>query len=223
MYKPAINALDLHFNIMLETKGLSFSYPKGEPFNFPSFRVGTGDVLLILGQSGKGKTTLLHLLAGLLIPIKGTVNIDNIALESLSGSTKDKFRGEKIGIIFQQAQFVKSISVLQNLELARSLAGAKPNKQLAEGLLKELGIEKRMYAKPSELSIGERQRASIARALVTEPKVVLADEPTSALDDQNCGLVADLLQKTVNGHGASLVVVTHDQRLKDRFQNSIIL
>ena len=223
MYKPAINALDLHLKIMLETKDLSFSYPKGESFNFPNIRVETGDVLLVLGQSGKGKTTLLHLLAGLMSPIKGAVNVDDIALESLNGSAKDKFRGENIGIIFQQAQFVKSISVLQNLELARSLAGTKPKKQLAEGLLKELGIEQRMHAKPNELSIGERQRASIARALVTEPKVVLADEPTSALDDQNCSLVADLLQKTVTGHGASLVVVTHDQRLKDRFKNSITL
>lgn len=208
---------------MLETKGLSFSYPKGASFSFPNIKVETGDVLLVIGQSGKGKTTLLHLLAGLMSPVKGSVSIDSVAIESLNGSAKDKFRGENIGIVFQQAQFVKSVSVLQNLELARSLAGAKPNKQLAEGLLKELGIEQRMHAKPNELSIGERQRASIARALVTEPKVVLADEPTSALDDQNCAIVTDLLQKTVTGHGASLVVVTHDQRLKDRFPNAVTL
>ena len=208
---------------MLETKSLSFSYPKGESFNFPDLSVGASDVLLILGQSGKGKTTLLHLLAGLMDPKSGTVKIGETVLEHLNASSKDRFRGENIGIVFQQAQFVKSISVLKNLQLARSLAGLKADDTLAESLLSELGIEKRMLAKPSELSIGERQRASIARALVTEPKVVLADEPTSALDDKNCSLVADLLLKAVTGHGAALVIVTHDQRLKDRFQNTITL
>ena len=208
---------------MLETKSLSFSYPKGESFNFPDLSVGASDVLLILGQSGKGKTTLLHLLAGLMEPKSGTVKVGETALEDLSASSKDRFRGENVGIVCQQAQFVKSISVLKNLQLARSLAGLKADDTLAESLLSELGIEKGMHAKPSELSIGERQRASIARALVTEPKVVLADEPTSALDDQNCSLVADLLLKAVTGHGAALVIVTHDQRLKERFQNTITL
>jgi ABC-type lipoprotein export system ATPase subunit len=208
---------------MLETKELSFSYPKGESFSFPDLSVGASNVLLILGQSGKGKTTLLHLLAGLMDPKSGSVKIGSTELKGLTASSKDRFRGENIGTVFQQTQFVKSISVLKNLQLARSLAGLKADDTLAESLLSELGIEKRMRAKPSELSIGERQRASIARALVTEPKVVLADEPTSALDDKNCSLVADLLLKAVTGHGAALVIVTHDQRLKDRFQNTITL
>jgi putative ABC transport system ATP-binding protein len=156
-------------------------------------------------------------------PKSGSVKIGSTELKGLTASSKDRFRGENIGTVFQQTQFVKSISVLKNLQLARSLAGLKADDTLAESLLSELGIEKRMLAKPSELSIGERQRASIARALVTEPKVVLADEPTSALDDKNCSLVADLLLKAVTGHGAALVIVTHDQRLKDRFQNTITL
>ncbi|MGB0368901.1 MAG: ABC transporter ATP-binding protein, partial [Flavobacteriales bacterium] len=167
--------------------------------------------------------TLLHLLAGLMNPKNGSIKIGETEFQSLSGSSKDRFRGENIGIVFQQSQFVKSISVLSNLKLARSLAGLKENTSLAESLLGELGIEARMHAKPSELSIGERQRASIARALVTEPKVVLADEPTSALDDENCETVADLLQQTVTSRGAALVIVTHDQRLKNRFQNAITL
>lgn len=208
---------------MLETKDLSFSYSQGPPFEFPDLSVSSSDVLVVLGRSGTGKTTLLHLLAGLMQPRSGSVLINNTDLNNLSGSERDHFRGENVGIVFQQAQFVRSISVLQNLLLARSLAGLKADKKLAENLLTELGISERMNAKPSELSVGEKQRASIARALVTSPKVVLADEPTSALDNENCSLVADLLQRTVTGHGAALVIVTHDQRLKDRFQNTLTL
>jgi putative ABC transport system ATP-binding protein len=156
-------------------------------------------------------------------PNGGTIQVGNTNFNSLSGSAKDRFRGENIGIVFQQSQFVKSISVLQNLQLARSLAGLNQDDSLAKGLLDELGVTDRMNARPNQLSIGERQRASIARALVTSPKVVLADEPTSALDDENCAVVAELLQRTVTGHGAALVIVTHDQRLKERFQNTITL
>jgi putative ABC transport system ATP-binding protein len=107
------------------------------------------------------------------------------------------------------------------LQLARSLAGLPNDETFAKQLLTELGIANKANNRPSELSIGERQRTGIARALITKPKVVLADEPTSALDDENCELVAELLQKTVTGHGAALIIVTHDQRLKNRFSNSV--
>ena len=206
---------------MLQTDNLSFSYANGPSFSFPDFRLEKKDVLLILGQSGKGKTTLLHLLAGLMEPNAGTVTIDEQSISELNGNNRDSFRGKNIGIVFQQAQFIRSVSVMQNLQLARSLAGMKNDEAFAQELLAELGISDKANNHPSELSIGERQRAGIARALVTKPKVVLADEPTSALDDQNCELVADLLQKTVTGHGAALVIVTHDQRLKNRFSNSV--
>lgn len=206
---------------MLQTDNLSFSYSNGPSFSFPNFRLEKKDVLLILGQSGKGKTTLLHLLAGLMEPNAGTVTIDEQSISELNGNNRDSFRGKNIGIVFQQAQFIRSVSVMQNLQLARSLAGMKNDEVFAQELLAELGIADKANNRPSELSIGERQRAGIARALVTKPKVVLADEPTSALDDQNCELVADLLQKTVTGHGAALVIVTHDQRLKNRFSNSV--
>lgn len=208
---------------MLKTNNLSFKYPSGPSFLFPDFEVKSNDVLLVLGKSGSGKTTLLHLLAGLMNADTGLIEIQNQNLTSLSGNQRDSFRGQNIGIVFQQAQFVRSISVLQNLKLARSLAGLKPNDSLALELLTELEIGNKADNKPSELSIGERQRAGIARALITEPKIVLADEPTSALDDSNCQLAVELLQKTVIKHGAALVVVTHDQRLKDRFKNRVEL
>ncbi len=206
---------------MLSTSALTFAYPNGASFKFPDLNVGQNEGLLVLGNSGKGKTTLLHLLAGLMNPTGGTIELDGTELATLNGSARDRFRGKNIGIVFQQSQFIRSISVLENLRLARSLAGLSQDDSLAESLLTELGISERKNAKPNELSIGERQRAAIARALVTKPKIVLADEPTSALDDENCEAVAALFERTVKGHGAALVIVTHDQRLKNRFQNSV--
>ncbi len=206
---------------MLQTDSLSFSYTNGPSFSFPNLNIAAQEVLVVLGNSGNGKTTLLHLLAGLMEPRSGSVRINGQSITDLSGKNRDRFRGKNIGVIFQQAQFVRSINVIQNLQLARSLAGLPNDVLLATELLAELGIADKANNHPSELSIGERQRASIARALVINPKVVLADEPTSALDDENCELVAELLQKTVTGHGAALVIVTHDQRLKNRFPNSV--
>ena len=208
---------------MLSTSALTFSYPNGTSFEFPDLNVEQNEGLLVLGNSGKGKTTLLHLLAGLMDPTGGTIELDGTELATLNGSSRDRFRGQHIGIVFQQSQFIRSISVLQNLRLARSLAGLSQDDSLAESLLTELGIGEQKNAKPNELSIGERQRAAIARALVTNPKIVLADEPTSALDDENCEAVAALFERTVTGHGAALVIVTHDQRLKNRFKKSVSL
>ncbi|MDP6908495.1 MAG: ATP-binding cassette domain-containing protein [Flavobacteriales bacterium] len=206
---------------MLTTNNLEYSYPNGPTFRFPDLSVDSRDVQLILGASGKGKTTLLHLLAGLMNAESGTVELKGSQLRELKGSARDRFRGNHIGIIFQQAQFIRSITIMQNLQLARTLAGLKQNLNIAKDLLDELGIGDKADLYPQSLSIGERQRASIARALITSPDVVLADEPTSSLDDRNCQKVADLLQKTVTGHNAALVIVTHDRRLKDRFPNSV--
>lgn len=206
---------------LLKTESLSFKYPDGPEFKFPDLIVDSKKTVLVLGRSGKGKTTLLHLLAGLLDPISGIVQVEGVELKSLSGRKRDEFRGQNIGLIFQEAQFVKSISIMENLQLARTFSGLPADVNLANQLLAELGIQDKADNRPSQLSVGERQRAGIARALITKPQLVLADEPTSALDDTNCLAVAELLESTVTGHGAALVVVTHDQRLKDRFTNSV--
>lgn len=206
---------------MLTTSGLTYTYQKGPSFTFPDLNVERSQVLVILGRSGKGKTTLLHLLAGLSEAESGSILIDNTDISALTGKKMDRFRGQNIGMVFQQSQFIRSISVMQNLQLARTLAGLPSDPQLATELLTELGIADKKDMLPAQLSVGEKQRASIARALMTKPKVVLADEPTSALDDENCTLVAELLERSVLGRKASLIIVTHDKRLKDRFSNSI--
>ncbi|MFT3901949.1 MAG: ATP-binding cassette domain-containing protein [Niabella sp.] len=207
---------------MLQTNNIQFSYPALH-FRFPDIRCLSDDILLVTGSSGKGKTTLLHLLAGLLRPKSGNIYIDETDIAVLHAGALDKFRGQKIGIIFQQAHFVASLSVMDNLLLAPCLAGIKPNKSRAKDLLAQLDIAEQANKKPSLLSQGQLQRASIARALMNNPVLVLADEPTSSLDDENCHKVAMLLKEQARMANAALVIVTHDQRLKQIFQSKIEL
>jgi ABC-type lipoprotein export system ATPase subunit len=208
---------------MLTTSELTYSYPQGPSFVFPNLSAGKEGVLLVLGRSGSGKTTLLHLLAGLMTSTGGKVNINGTDLSTLSGSAMDAFRGRHIGLVFQQPLFIRSVNVIENLQLARTLAGLNADEVRAKQLLEELGMADKAAQMPRSLSIGERQRVSIARALMTSPGLLLADEPTSALDDENCLRVAELLQGAATRHGAALVIVTHDRRLKDRFTDAVEL
>lgn len=208
---------------MLQTSSLSYTYPQGPSFAFPDLNVGKEEVLLVLGRSGSGKTTLLHLLAGLMNSKSGKVTVNGTDLSTLSGSGMDAFRGQHIGLVFQQPLFIRSVNVIENLQLARTLAGLDADEERGRQLLEELGMTDKAAQMPQSLSIGERQRVSIARALMTSPGLLLADEPTSALDDENCSRVAELLQSAATRHSAALVIVTHDRRLKDRFTNAVEL
>lgn len=207
---------------MIATRNLAFSY--GElSFQFPDVRCEQGQALLITGGSGKGKTTLLHLLGGLLRPEGGEIIIDDTEIGILSEKKLDHFRGQNIGIVLQESHFIESLSVLENVVLASWLASGKKETKKAKQLLMHLGLESQINKSPQKLSIGQQQRVSIARALINQPKLLLADEPTSSLDDTNARLVANLLADLSAEFGSALVIVTHDQRLKDRFQNSIAL
>ncbi|MEM6317514.1 MAG: ATP-binding cassette domain-containing protein [Bacteroidota bacterium] len=206
---------------MLQTNQLQFSYTGDQLLQFPDFTCQKGEQWLLLGQSGSGKTTLLHLLGGLLSPTEGTVKVGDTPLNQLSKAKLDQFRGKHIGIIFQQAHFVKSLTVSENLELAQQLAGVPVNKKRISELLQRLNVGHKLHAKTNELSQGEQQRVAIARALVNQPEVILADEPTSALDDDNCEEVIQLLEEQAAAVGATLLVVTHDGRLKERFEKRI--
>ncbi len=209
---------------LIKTENLSFRYPNSDlEFAFPDIQLSHGENLLVSGKSGSGKTTLLHLLSGILSPAKGTVNIENTTLGTLKSHELDKFRGDKIGIIFQENYFIESLSVLNNLSYISKLCGLKPDRAHIEKLLHELGIEKLSSKKPGQLSRGELQRFSIARALVNRPVVLCADEPTSSLDDENCKRFINLMKQTGTSHNLSLVVATHDARLKSEFNNCITL
>jgi lipoprotein-releasing system ATP-binding protein len=208
---------------MISSQNLRFSYSLKKTFSFPDLYCNDNEALLILGQSGKGKTTLLHLLALLLRPESGSIMINNSPLAGLAAAQLAGVRAANIGIIYQRAHFVGALSVLDNILMPNYLAGRKQNKEQAEYLAEQLGFADHLSKKTNQLSQGEQQRVSIARALMNDPNVILADEPTSSLDDENCQKVVELLKKQSAVIGASLVVVTHDQRLKNEFSNQIHL
>ena len=208
---------------MLQTENLSFSYKGASALQFADIHCKKGEQWLLLGQSGSGKTTLLHLLGGLLSPSSGTVKVGDTILKKLSTAKLDKFRGKHIGIIFQKAHFVRALSVEENLQLAQQLAGVSIDKARIKALLERLNVGHKLKAKTARLSLGEQQRVAIARALVNKPTIILADEPTSALDDKNCEEVIQLLEEEAAAVDATLLVVTHDARLKERFKQQISL
>jgi putative ABC transport system ATP-binding protein len=160
---------------------------------FPDINCGHGEHWLLLGASGSGKTTLLQLLAGLRTPTNGEVYVRDKAMHTLSSAGLDQFRGQNIGIVFQQPHFIESLDVQDNLAIAQKLAGKSIDVEKIKTLVGRLGLTHKMHARPQSLSQGEQQRIAIARALVNEPAVILADEPTSALDDQNTDEVVALL------------------------------
>jgi len=207
---------------MISTQSLYFSYPHQE-LHFPNIFCKEKESLLILGESGKGKTTFLHLLAGLLKAKSGEIWINQTNITTLKNKELDFFRGKNIGIVFQKNYFVESLSVLENILIAPFLIGQKADKQKALSLLNSLGLFEKRHQKTHQLSQGEQQRLSLARAFINEAKLILADEPTSALDDRNCEQVMVLLEEKAQEHKASLLIVTHDQRLKDRFKNTVLL
>ena len=206
---------------MLVAQNIEFSYQSDQKFDIPSFNLKAGEQLLILGKSGSGKTTILNILGGLLKPQKGEVNINGTSLYQLSGAALDKFRGKNIGIIFQKPHILTPLTVEENLKLANFFSGASGAKN--ESLLRDLGIFDKRNAKVHTLSEGEAQRVSIARALANAPKIILADEPTASLDDVNAANVIKMLKEQAEKFNAVLIVVTHDQRVKDHISNQIII
>lgn len=208
---------------MISTSGITFSYSKDQLFHMPDLYCEAGSTILITGDSGKGKTTYLHILAGLLKPKTGEILIDKVNMVNLSESKSDKFRGKNIGLVLQKSHFVASLTVLENLEMASWLATGKKNATRAKELLAKLDIANQANKLPSQLSIGQQQRVSIARALMNDPKVLLADEPTSSLDDKNAEKVIQLLTDLSKEYKAALVIVTHDARIKEKFTNKITM
>jgi putative ABC transport system ATP-binding protein len=208
---------------MLSCKDIYFSYDSGTNFNFPDLKCSQGEHLLILGQSGTGKTTLLHLIAGLLQPSSGLIEIDGVDIVTQDQRKIDRFRGENIGIVFQTPHFIDSLNVLDNLIMPQFLTGRKIDRDKAMEKLVRLGLRDKHKKKTKNLSVGEQQRVAIARALVNDPPLILADEPTSALDDYHTDEVIDMLSEQAANSNSALVIVTHDKRLKDRFSNRVEL
>ena len=206
---------------MLETKNLRFKYDNNLELNFPNIKTSKEN-LLILGASGVGKTTFLHLLSGLLKPMNGEIDLLGTKISNLKMSEMDRFRGKNIGIVFQKPHFINSLTVKENLQLAQYIS-KKNDKNRIQSLLESLGIEDKANKKTQNLSQGEKQRVSIALAIVNSPKLILADEPTSSLDDLNCDKVINILKNQASKYKAKLIIITHDYRLKKHFKNTLSL
>lgn len=209
---------------MIHIQGLRFAYRVGnDTLQLDDLSVAHNGRLLVLGPSGCGKTTLLHLMAGLLSPSAGSVLVDGQNLAQLSSSTRDQFRGKNIGVVLQQFHLLPALTAIQNLLVAQSMAGLPVDAAAARHILASLGVADRAQTYPYELSVGQQQRVAIARALVNSPKVLLADEPTSNLDDEACAAVIDLLLESTERLGSTLIIATHDSRLKSRIDKQLAL
>ena len=208
---------------MISVRGLSHRYGAAEALRLPDWRVAQGERWLVLGPSGCGKTTLLHVLAGLVRPSEGQIEVAGENLLKLEGARLDRWRATTVGIVLQALHLVKHLSVRDNLRLAQYLAKAPQDDARIDDTLGALGVGAKSARRPSELSQGEQQRVAIARAVVNRPKLVLADEPTANLDDASAATVIDLLAEQAARHGATLVVATHDARVKGKFRERLEL
>ena len=182
-----------------------------------SLGVRPGEIVLIMGPSGSGKTTLLSMLGALLKPTEGTIQLNGIVLSALAENQLPDIRLRQFGFVFQDFNLLSALSALENVAIVAELAGVKVSeaKRKAASLLTELGLSERLHFLPEKLSGGEKQRVAIARALVNDPSLILADEPTANLDSKIGHEIMRLLRRIAKEQGRSVVIVSHDQRIKD--------
>lgn len=181
-------------------------------FKISNLEILSGAKILIKGASGKGKTTFLHLLAGLFVPAQGHIRVGDTEITALDDEHRTLFRRHNIGIVFQKLNLIEHLTALENIEL--SLRSQQDTKRAIEAL-KSVGLQSREHDKVSVLSLGEQQRVAIARVLAGDAKIVYADEPTSSLDEKNAFEVTELLIKACKDK--TLVVVSHDHRIEKYF------
>ena len=214
---------------VLNLSDVSYRWPGRAAFSLavPSLTVAKGETVLLLGESGSGKSTLLSLICGTILPNSGEISIAGTDITTLSGGSRDMFRAEQIGVIFQQFNLLPFGSVTDNILLPLRFAPGRRQragdaKKQAAKLCATLGLpESVLGAKSTALSVGQQQRVAVARALIGQPPIIIADEPTSALDANSQAAFLDLLFQQTQAHKTSLLMVSHDPRLGERFDRVI--
>ena len=207
---------------LLEIKDLlkSFAQPGGgnlAVLDIPQFQIAEGEQVALIGQSGGGKTTLLHLIAGLLVPDIGSIRIGGVEITRLSEQGRDRFRAETIGYVFQTFNLLPAFTALENVRLGMTFGSGKHKHERAADLLARVGLKDRLNYRPKQLSVGQQQRVAIARALAGRPKLLLADEPTANVDPNSAESVLDLIRGTCREEKVSLLTVTHDMQIASSF------
>ena len=198
---------------MLTCENLSFSIDGHKLFSNINFKINKEKDLLITGPSGVGKTTLLSILCGLQQPSDGRILYNDISIYNLAESKVDEFRGQELGIVFQNFNLINTFTIKQNLQLANSALDSKDTDHIYE-LLQRVGLADKSHIKVSKLSIGEKQRVAVARAFIGNPKWIFCDEPTSSLDDRNTDIITNLIKEESIRCKASLILITHDKRVQ---------
>ena len=219
----------------LQLDGLKKQYvaPDGAAIpviDVPAFALGDGEQVALVGGSGTGKTTLLHLIAGILAPDSGRILFaengqpnNAIDLAQLSEAQRDVFRGRNVGYIFQTHHLLPGFTALENVLLGMTFTGRSPDRPWARRLLEAVGLSDRLNYKPGKLSVGQQQRVAVARALANRPKLVLADEPTGALDPKTAQQVLDLVRQLCAEVGAALLLVSHDPQISGQLPRVVHL
>ncbi len=207
---------------VLLLENLEKSYVEGDGqilrvLDIPRFEVAAGEQLAIVGRSGCGKTTLLHVIAGIARADSGAVLVDGIDLTALSEAARDRVRAAKIGYVFQTFNLMPGFTALENVLLGMTFSRQKRSESRARDLLQRVGLGARLKHRPSQLSVGEQQRVAVARALANHPRLLLADEPTANVDPKNQQAIVDLIRSTCRHEGVALIMVTHAMEIADQF------
>jgi putative ABC transport system ATP-binding protein len=209
----------------INISGLAFRYPGEQAFEMTisDLRIASGECAAIVGPSGSGKTTLLSLVAGIQVPQKGEIQVGETRVNDLDESDRRAFRIQEVGQVFQAFELLEYLSVIENVLLGSIIDPniVKDARERAADLLVSVGLSHKTHSKPAQLSHGERQRVAVCRAMLNEPKLLLADEPTGNLDQSNKQKVVDLLIKQAKQHRSTLLMVTHDNSLLDSFERVI--
>lgn len=200
---------------MIRTRFLAFAYPGAAPLRFTDVDVPQGGTLLLQGRSGAGKSTWLSLVAGLRAPAAGELTVAGQDLRALPPPQRDRWRGRTVGFLPQRLHLSEALTVQENLALAFFAAGLPQEPTRVSQALDALDIPDLAHRRPSQLSGGQAQRAALARAVLLSPRVILADEPSASLDDPAATAAVDLLQQAARHCGATLVIATHDRRVRE--------
>ena len=208
---------------MLEIRNLLKSYvePSGNRLlilDIPQLNLAQGEQVVLRGESGGGKTTLLHIISGIVTADSGSIRLDGTELTAFSESRRDRIRADKMGYVFQSFNLLPAFTALENVRLGMTFARKKLSAERAKELLSKVGLADRMHYRPSQLSVGQQQRVAVARALANKPRLLLADEPTANVDPANQKRIIDLIKEVCRDELVAILLVTHSDEIAGQFE-----